>query len=194
VSRTPRLLAACLLGTVVLTGCTGKSAAGTGTSGPLLKTLQDRNANHLIRVADRKPAPAIRGETLDGDPLDLSSYRGKVVVLNFWASWCPPCRAESAGLVKVAKDTAPLGVAFVGVNIKNDRSAALRFNEVHAVPYPSLYDEPGVVLTRLRRLVPQEPPSTLLLDRQGRIAALFIGGLTETELSGPVQALAGERA
>jgi hypothetical protein len=85
-------------------------------------------------------------------------------------------------------------VAFVGVNIKNDRSAALRFNEVHAVPYPSLYDEPGVVLTRLRRLVPQEPPSTLLLDRQGRIAALFIGGLTESELSGPVQALAGERA
>jgi thiol-disulfide isomerase/thioredoxin len=192
--RPARFLAACLLGTVVLTGCTGKNAVGNGTTGPLTKTLANPDANRLIQVGDRRPAPAIRGATLDGDPIDLASYRGKVVVLNFWASWCPPCRAESAGLVKVARDTAPLGVAFVGVNIKNDRSAALRFNEVHAVPYPSLYDEPGVVLTRLRRLVPQEPPSTLLLDRQGRIAALFIGGLTESELSGPVQALAGERA
>jgi thiol-disulfide isomerase/thioredoxin len=192
--RPARFLAACLLGTVVLTGCTGKNAVGTGTTGPLTKTLANPDANRLIRAGDRRPAPTIRGETLDGDPIDLASYRGKVVVLNFWASWCPPCRAESAGLVKVARDTAPLGVAFVGVNIKNDRSAALRFNEVHGVPYPSLYDEPGVVLTRLRRLVPQEPPSTLLLDRQGRIAALFIGGLTESELSGPVQALAGERA
>jgi thiol-disulfide isomerase/thioredoxin len=189
-----RLLAACLLGIAVLTGCTGKAPDGGGTSGPLLKTVPAKDVNHLIRVADRKPAPPMRGETLDGQPIDLSTYRGRVVVLNFWASWCPPCRAESAGLVKVANDTAALGVAFVGVNIKNDRSAARRFNEVHGVPYPSLYDEPGVLLTRLRQLVPQEPPSTLLLDREGRIAALFIGGLTETELSGPVQALAGERA
>jgi hypothetical protein len=55
-----------------------------------------------------------------------------------------------------------------------------------------LFDQPGVILTRLRKLVPPQPPSTMLIDKTGRIAALFVGGVTETELSGPVQALAGE--
>jgi hypothetical protein len=62
------------------------------------------------------------------------------------------------------------------------------------VPYPSLFDQPAVNLTRLHRLVPQYPPSTLLIDKQGRIAALFVGGVTESELSAPVHALVGEQA
>jgi thiol-disulfide isomerase/thioredoxin len=176
-----------------LTGCTGTSAVSDGSGGPQLRTL-GATTTGLLQVADRVPAPALRGETLDGTPLDVSEMRGKVVVLNFWASWCPPCRAESPNLVKVANDTKALGVEFVGVNVKNDRSAAIRFDEVHDVPYPSLYDEAGVLLTRFRKLVPQSPPSTLLLDRQGRIAGLFVGGLTEAELSAPVQVLAGEKA
>jgi hypothetical protein len=57
------------------------------------------------------------------------------------------------------------------------------------VPYPSIHDQPGALLTRFRRLVPQTPPTTLLLDRQGRIAASFIGGVTEAELLEPVQQL-----
>jgi thiol-disulfide isomerase/thioredoxin len=176
------------------TGCAGTKAVGDGSDGPQLKTLGQSDANHLLDVADRVPAPTIRGETLDGSSLDLSAYRGKVVVLNFWASWCPPCRAESPTLVKVARDTAPLGVSFVGVNFKDERSAARRFDEVHDVPYPSLFDQPGVILTRLRRFVPQVPPSTLLLDRSGRIAALFSGGVTESDLAAPVRALAAETA
>jgi thiol-disulfide isomerase/thioredoxin len=192
--RTPRALALCALAAALLSGCTGKSATTDGTSGPLLRTLPGGDGNHLLRVEDRIPAPTIRGETLDGESLDLSSLRGKVVVLNFWASWCAPCRAESPNLVKVATDSASKGVAFVGVNFKDDRDAARRFDEVHSVPYPSLFDQPGVVLTKLRKLVPQEPPSTLLIDRSGRIAGIFRGGVTENELSGPVQALAGEPA
>jgi thiol-disulfide isomerase/thioredoxin len=189
-----RSIALCALVAALLSACTGKNAADDGTSGPLQKTLPNRDANQLLRVGDRIPAPTIRGETLDGTQLDLSSFRGKVVVLNFWASWCPPCRAESPNLIKVANETAASGVAFVGVNFKDERSAALRFDDLHGVPYPSLFDQPGVVLTRLRRLIPQTPPSTLLIDRSGRIAGIFRGGVTETELSGPVRALAGEPA
>ena len=177
----------------VLAGCTGTKAVTDGSGGPQLKPL-DTDSVGVLRISDRIPAPTLRGETLDGGTLDLADLRGKVVVVNFWASWCPPCRAESANLVKVANDNAAKGVQFVGVNIKDDRSAAVRFDDVHDVPYPSLFDQPGVLLTRFRKFVPQVPPTTLLIDRQGRIAGLFRGGVTETELSGPVQALAGESA
>ena len=176
-----------------LAGCTGTNAVTDGSSGPQLQQL-DTGSTGVLRMSDRAPAPTLRGETLDGSSLDVGALRGQVVVVNFWASWCSPCRAESPNLVQVAKENAGKGVQFVGVNIKDDRSAAKRFDEVHDVPYPSLFDQAGVLLTRFRKLVPQSPPTTLLIDRQGRIAGLFRGGITATELSGPVQALAGEPA
>jgi len=192
VPRPFRQLALCLLTTSLLAACTGTQT--DGPSGPRQQTLPGAVGNTLLGVGSRIPAPTIRGESLDGTELDLSSMRGRVLVLNFWASWCNPCRAESPTLVKVAKDNASRGVAFVGINIKDDRAAARRFDEVHGVSYPSLFDQPGVILTRLHKLIPQQPPSTLLIDKAGRIAGIFRGGVTESDLSGPVQALASESA
>jgi thiol-disulfide isomerase/thioredoxin len=194
VHRRLRPLVICAVVAALATGCTGKHAVSDGSDGPQRDSVSQRMANKLLSVDDRIPAPDIQGQTLDGQPLDIASLRGKVVVVNFWASWCAPCREESPRLVKVATDTAPLGVTFVGVDFKDTRSAAKRFVEVHGVPYPSLFDQPGVVLTRLRKLVPQYPPSTMILDRKGRIAALFIGGVTESGLADPVRTLAGEPA
>jgi thiol-disulfide isomerase/thioredoxin len=185
--------ALCAAVCTAVAGCTGTSAVTDGSGGPQLKQI-DTGSTGLLPRGERVPAPTLRGETLEGSSLDVARLRGQVVVVNFWASWCPPCRAESANLVQVAKESSGKGVQFVGVNIKDDRSAAVRFDEVHDVPYPSLFDQPGVLLTRFRKFVPQVPPTTLLIDRQGRIAGLFRGGVTATELSGPVQSLAGEPA
>jgi thiol-disulfide isomerase/thioredoxin len=191
VTPRPALLATVLAGVLALTGCSGESATVDGPTSPTLKVV-DAGENGLIAEGDRPPAPQLSGTTLEGERLDVADYRGQVVVLNFWASWCPPCRAEAPNLVEVAEQTKASGVQFVGVNVKNARDEALAFERKQGVPYPSLHDQPGVLLTRFRKLVPQVPPTTLILDRQGRIAGRFIGGVTTRELLLPVRALAAE--
>jgi thiol-disulfide isomerase/thioredoxin len=179
-----------LAAAVVLTGCTDGDEAATPKT-PSLKVVGGGPVG-VIPVAERPPAPALRGTTLDGEQLDLADLRGSVVVLNFWASWCAPCRAEAKNLVAVAEQTAADGVRFVGVNIKDDEVPARVFEDNVGVPYPSIHDQKGEVLLRFRQLVPTTPPTTLLVDRQGRIAGRFIQAVTETELLGPVQVLARE--
>jgi thiol-disulfide isomerase/thioredoxin len=178
---------------LALTGCTGDATAEGSPTTPQLKTIES-GQDGLLPPQEREPAPVLDGRTLDGGQLDVSSLRGQVVVVNFWASWCGPCVAEAGNLVSVAEQTADDGVVFVGVNIRDSTAAARAFERQHGVPYESLEDQAGSLLTRFRSLVPQTPPTTLLLDREGRIAARFIGGLTEPELLGPVQALAAEQA
>ena len=133
------------------------------------------------------------GRTLDGVYLDLASLRGKVVVLNFWASWCAPCIAEAPNLNSVYAKTKASGVEFVGVDIKDDRTAAKSFQRNKHVLYPSLFDQDGLLLLKFRGQAPQSPPTTLIFDRQGRVAARFLQGVTENELLGPVQVLADEK-
>ncbi len=190
----PRLpLAALLACAVVSTGCTSSGGLTDKISTPQLGITKD-GPTGVFPVADRRPSPPVRGETLTPGSIDVADLRGKVVVVNFWASWCSPCRAESANLTAVLAQTASQGVAFVGVDIKDERSSAVRFDRVHQVTYPSIFDQAGIVLTRFRELVPQVPPTTIVLDRQGRVAARFTGALTQDELLGPVLALAAERA
>ncbi len=155
----------------------------------------DNDVTGSLAEGGKPEAPVFELARLPGGgELALDSLRGKVVVLNFWASWCPPCRAEAPNLIEVAETTKASGVEFVGVNVKNAKDEALAFERKQGVPYPSLHDQPGVLLTRFRKIVPQVPPTTLVLDRRGRIAGVFIGGVTTRELLVPVQAVAAEPA
>ena len=189
----PAVLGAALCGVLALTGCSGKSATADGPTTPQLKSLAT-GSDGLIAAADRRPAPALSGTTLAGDPLDVAALRGQVVVLNFWASWCAPCRAEAATLNEVASRTSDAGVSFVGINVKDELESARAFERKQQVVYPSLHDQPGRLLLQFRHAIPQTPPTTLVLDRQGRVAAFFAGAVRLSDLLGPVETIAAEPA
>jgi len=131
----------------------------------------------VIPEAQRRPLPAFTGQTLDDQEIDLAALRGRPLVLNFWASWCGPCRAEQEGLELASKTLAGRDVRMVGVNIRDDRGAAASYLQEFRVGYPSLFDRPALLPARLGALGPQAPPYTLVVDAQGRVAARVFGAL-----------------
>ena len=131
----------------------------------------------VVPEAQRRPLPAFRGQTLDDQEIDLAALRGRPLVLNFWASWCGPCRAEQEGLELASKTLAGWDVRMVGVNIRDDRGAAASYLQEFRVGYPSLFDRPALLSARLGALGPQAPPYTLVVDAEGRVAARVFGAL-----------------
>jgi peroxiredoxin len=175
-------LAGALAGALALTACTGDQA---GPSGGDTNIVQGTGEVTRVAAAEREAAPDLSGETVDGDTLTLSDYRGQVVVMNIWGSWCPPCIAEADDFVRVAEDTADQDVQFVGINTRDrSRENAASFERTHGVPYPSLYDPDGRLLLEFPRgsLNPQAIPTTLIIDREGRIAARALMPLSEEQL------------
>ncbi|MGP3983895.1 TlpA family protein disulfide reductase [Streptomyces sp. KR80] len=174
------------------------TACGTGTSGGSAGTkfVAGEGGIDTVKKADRKPLPEISGETLDDEQLDLADYRGKVVVINVWGSWCPPCRAEAPHFAKVAKATEARGVRFVGINTRDStRQPAVKFEKEFGSPYPSLYDPAGKLMLRFPAgsLNPKAIPSTLFIDREGRVAARALTPLGEEQLYRTLDPLIAEK-
>jgi thiol-disulfide isomerase/thioredoxin len=124
-------------------------------------------------------APRVSGTTLAGAPLSLAQFRGHVVVLNFWGSWCTPCRAEAPVLAALSQHFAPSGVRFLGVDIRDTPPTAEAFQRDFRISYPSL-DDPGdqIALGFSSTVPPAGIPTTLVISRTGRIAARVIGGVS----------------
>jgi thiol-disulfide isomerase/thioredoxin len=199
--RRPRLPAALLAAGLAAAGAGGVAGCTAAPAQPRPDAGQQRfvagdGSIVVVPPARRRPAPRISGQLLDGTAYDaVPGAPAAAVVLNFWASWCAPCRAEAPGLERVWRETRPLGVRFVGVNIKDDRGAARVFERGKGMTYPSLYDQPGELAARFRgTLPPAAIPSTLVIDRRGRVAARGLGGLTADELARVVRGVAGEPA
>ena len=95
---------------------------------------------------DRVTAPDLGGTTLDGARWTLQSKRGKVVVLNSWASWCLPCNDEAPVLVTAAKKFEGKGVEFIGLDVSDQNASAQEFVDTYKIPYPSIVDKTGTLL------------------------------------------------
>jgi thiol-disulfide isomerase/thioredoxin len=172
------VLAAVLLVVVLVTGWPG----GGGSRDV---TAVDGDASAVLYSAGHRPlAPAFTGTTLTGSKLSFSAYRGQVVVLNFWGSWCVPCREEAATLAAVAAKYRPSGVSFLGVNVRDTTASAQAFVSKFHVGYPSVDDPGSVISADFSAVVPlSSTPTTLVIDQTGHIAGAVFGGVTYSELT-----------
>jgi thiol-disulfide isomerase/thioredoxin len=145
--------------------------------------------------ADRQPISAISGPDLinSNATVSLADYPGKVVVLNFWGSWCAPCRAEAQGLANASTTFASRGVQFVGVDIKDTREGGADFHTFKKVPYPSIFDPSMRTLLSLRGYPATAIPSTIVLDRSHRVSHIYLLPVTETQLAAAITPLLNEK-
>ncbi|MGP2436561.1 TlpA family protein disulfide reductase [Streptomyces sp. JW3] len=182
VRRRAALAAGGVAGALLVTAC---GSGGTSGGGGDTNYITGADGIAAVDRGDRAAVPDLSGKTVDGDQLDIDDYKGKVVVLNVWGSWCPPCRAEAKNFETVYQDVKDQGVQFVGINTRDTSTGpAKAFEEEFGVSYPSLYDPTGKLMLRFAKgtLNPQAIPSTLVIDRDGKIAARTLQALSEEKL------------
>lgn len=165
------LLAALLVVPALLAGC--------GREQPVSALV----GTEEIGADDRGEALSLSGQTLDGQPFDLMDLRGKVVVLNSWASWCAPCAAEMPAFVNLSESSDPQDVVVVGLNVSDAADAARAFMAEQGMTFPVVADPDGVLLASIPGVPPKSLPSTVILDREGRIATRIIGATDPISLA-----------
>lgn len=185
-----------LLAAVLLVGCsTGDDAVAQG--GTFEFVAPGGKTDIFYDPPEKRGTPGkLSGPELT-DPnrtLSLDDFAGKVVVVNVWGQWCGPCRAEISQLQKVYEATRDKGVAFLGIDVRdNNRDAAVDFVTDRKVSFPSIYDPAMRTMIAFGGKYPTTViPSTVVLDRQHRVAAVFLRELLAEDLQPVVEKLAAE--
>ena len=175
-----------------LASCTGGSDAVDQAAGGEFRFVSGTPTGQTIAAADRKSAPEVTGTLVGGGSWGLQTQRGKVVVLNFWGPWCPPCRVEAPEFSAVAKATKADGVEFMGVAVRDTEQNVAAFLADRQISYPSLFDRPGKTVQRFRDLRVAGFPFTIIVDKQGRVAAVYVSALLRQDIEPVVTRLAAE--
>lgn len=191
------------LGAIMLAGVLATGACATGDDAVVVgpETFEFISPDGKLEIfydppADRKPVAEIAGpDLLDPDTtLNLQQdHAGEVVVLNTWGQWCGPCRAEVDDLQRIQDEFGPQGATVFGINLRDpNRQKPVDFVEDNEVTYPSIWDPSNAAVAALRGFPTSVVPTTLLLDKQHRVAAVFLVEITDDKLNDAITRLLDE--
>ena len=167
---------------LALTAC-----GGGGSSTSEESFVSGDGSTTYIKISERKFAPAITGMTLKGE--NYTYEKDRVAVVNVWASWCSPCRAEAPTLVALANKYTD--VAFIGILTRDNPANAEAFERRFKIPYPTLIDD-SILLGFKGSLPANAIPTTVILDDSGRVAARISGVVTVASLSKLIEKVSAE--
>jgi len=189
--RTRLLLSAALLVLPGVAACGGPQLS----SGQQGYVSGDGTVSVLDAASRQQPAGPVSGRTVAGKQVSLADYRGDVVVMPVWGSWCGPCRAEAPMLADAARDLKSSGVTFLGIDSRDDNIANVRqFVDRFDIPFDSIYDPDGATLLAFHgTLPPMTIPSFVFIDRDGRVAGRVLGELDRSTLYGVVEDVVGHK-
>lgn len=175
--RRRTLLTTATVVAVLLAGALAVTLVTQG-SGNASQSMIEYPAGH------RPLAPDFTATSLTGTPIRFASYRGKTVVLNFWGSWCPPCRDEAPTLEVLSQQYGSKGVAFLGDNVADSPVNALAFDRSAGITYPSVNDPGYTIVADFSAAVPvSDTPTTVVIDGTGHITGLVLGTVTYQEMT-----------
>ena len=178
------VVAAVVVAAASVTGCTtGEDAVAQGGTFDFVSP-GGQTAIFYDPPSTRGTIGDLSGPDLFTDePIQLSDFTGKVVVINVWGSWCAPCRTETPELETVYTEYRDRGVQFLGIDVRDNRDTARDFVTDRNVQYPSIFDPAMRSLITLGRNYPTSVvPTTMVLDRQHRVAAVYLMALLAEDL------------
>ncbi len=152
---------------LLISFCSNPVISGADTSPPL--------THKLSPVKESWTAPGIRLKNMDGEVIDIKDLKGKVIIVNFWATWCPPCRREMSSLEDLYQETSNKGVDVIAVNIGEDPDAVFPFlGNLEAYPsFQIVFDAEALLMDQWRV---QGLPTTFIINKDGKVIYKAVGG------------------